>query len=225
MSENVLSAEARTGTGKGVARKLRAAGRIPAVVYGKGLEARAIHVDPVLLDKLLHSSGAGLNTLIDLDLEGSSEKVLLKSLQREPVNGAFLHADFHQVDLSQTVTVSVPLHFVGRPRGVELDGGLLDHPVREIELECLPTAIPESIEVDVSGIGLNEALHVSDLVLPPDTEIKTDSALAVATVSPPKAEEEEAEAAEGEEGAEEGAEPAADAGGEAPAEKSDGGGD
>ncbi len=200
MAENALAAEARNETGKGVARKLRAAGRIPAVLYGKSIDTVALSVDPTELDTLLHASGAGLNTLIDLELAGSSEKVLLKALQREPVGGEYLHADFHQVDLSVRVTVSIPLHFVGIPRGVTLEAGILDHPVREVDVECLPTAIPENIEVDVSEIDLGGSIHVSDLVLPADTEIRTDGQLAVASVVAPKeVEEEVVEPVEGEE--------------------------
>ena len=229
MAENALAAEVRTTTGKGVARKLRAAGRIPAVLYGKGLDTRSLSVDPEALDTLLHASGAGLNTLIDLQVDGGAQTVLLKALQREPVGGDYIHADFYQVDLTQRVTVSVPLHFVGTAQGVALDGGILDHPVREVEIECLPTAIPESIEVDVSGIALNESLHVSDLVLPADSEMKSDAALTVAAVAPPKAaEEEEVAPVEGEEGlegepGEEGEEP--EEGDAAPEDKKEGGGE
>ncbi len=186
MAENALTAETRTGTGKGVARKLRAAGRIPAVLYGKGVDSKSLSVDPTALDTLLHSTGAGLNTLIDLEVDGGSQKVLLRSLQREPVGGRFLHADFYQVDLTQRVTVSVPLQFVGTARGVALDEGILDHPVRDVDVECLPSAIPERIEVDVSDLELGSSIHVSEIVLPPDTEMKTDGALTVASVVVPK---------------------------------------
>ena len=202
MAENALAAETRTATGKGVARKLRAAGRIPAVVYGKGAEPAPISVDPTALDRLLHRSGAGLNTLIDLEVGGGSHQVLLKALQREPVTGAYVHADFFTIDVTERVTVTVPLHFLGKAKGVELEGGILDHPVKDVEVECLPTAIPENFEIDVSEIALGESLHVSDLVLPAGVEMKTDLALAVASVVAPKAaveeEEEEVAAEEGE---------------------------
>ncbi len=200
MPENVLTVEARSETGKGVCRRLRAAGRIPAVVYGRGRDTRAISVNPAALAALLQASGAGFNTLIDLEIEGASEKVLLKALQRDPVGGAFVHADFHQIDLSRKVVISVPLHFSGRAKGVEFEGGILDHPVREVEIECLPTSIPEAIEVDVSALGLNEALHISELTLPEGAELRSNAELAVAIVAPPRVEEQpaEEEAAEGE---------------------------
>ncbi|MDD9803184.1 MAG: 50S ribosomal protein L25 [Deltaproteobacteria bacterium] len=209
MSQNELAAEPRSATGKGAARKLRATGRIPAVIYGRAMQTRQVSVDPQDLDKLLHSTGAGLNTLIDLQLEGAEQQVLLKALQRDPVHGAFLHADFYQVDLSQAVVVSVPLRVVGRAPGVELSDGILDLPLREIEIACLPTAIPDHIEADVSELQIGQSLHVSELHLPEGAELRTDSALAVALVAAPKVEEEEAEA-EGEapEGEETPAEPA-----------------
>ncbi|MDD9827911.1 MAG: 50S ribosomal protein L25 [Deltaproteobacteria bacterium] len=209
MSQNELAAEPRSATGKGAARKLRATGRIPAVIYGRAMQTRQVSVDPQDLDKLLHSTGAGLNTLIDLQLEGAEQQVLLKALQRDPVHGAFLHADFYQVDLSQAVVVSVPLRVVGRAPGVELGDGILDLPLREIEIACLPTAIPDHIEADVSELQIGQSLHVSELHLPEGAELRTDSALAVALVAAPKVEEEEAEA-EGEapEGEETPAEPA-----------------
>ena len=195
MAGNVLAAENRTETGKGAGRRLRAVGRIPAVLYGKGVETRSLSVDPRALNSLLHSSGAGLNTLIDLEIGGQSQQVLLKELQREPIGGGFVHADFFQVDLTERVTVSVPIHIVGTAKGVSLEGGILDLPVREVDIECLPTAIPDEIEVDVSALEIGDSIHVSDIVLPADTEMRTDLGLAVATVVAPKAAEEE-EAAE-----------------------------
>lgn len=205
MAENVLSAEPRDGIGKGVNRKLRASGRIPGVVYGKKRDPQAIHLDPVALDKLLRGSGAGLNTLIDLSVGGRTDTVLVKELQRHPVRGAFWHVDFYQVDLTRKITVSVPIHFVGKARGVEF-GGILDHPLRELEVECLPRAIPEFVEVDVSALEVGQSIHVSELRLPEGVEVKTDGALPVASVVLPAAEVEaapvetivEGEVAEGE---------------------------
>jgi large subunit ribosomal protein L25 len=187
VAENVLSAEPRSGTGKGVNRKLRAAGRIPGVVYGKKREPQPIQLDPAALEKLLRGSGAGLNTLIDLSVAGRTDTVLVKELQRHPVLGAFWHVDFYQVDLTRKITVAVPIHFVGKARGVEF-GGILDHPLRELEVECLPRAIPEFVEVDVSNLEIGQAIHVSDLALPEGVEVKTDPTLPVASVVLPAAE-------------------------------------
>jgi len=204
---NALVAEPRDATGKGVARKLRAAGRIPAVVYGRGTESRAISVDPSALLRLLQSGGAGMNTLIELRVEGTAQTVLVKELQRDPVRGRPLHTDFFLVDLDQKVEVSVPIHLVGRPAGVET-GGILDHPLRELELECLPRAIPESVDVDVSALEVGDSIHVSDLALPEGVSVRTEANLAVASVIAPAVVEEPVveEEIEGEEAAAEGEE-------------------
>ena len=224
MAVNALVAELRDATGKGVARKLRAAGRIPAVVYGKGSESQAISVDPKLLQRLLQSSGAGMNTLIDLTVDGTTRTVLVKELQRDPVRGRPLHTDFYLVELDKTVEVSVPIHLVGKAQGVEL-GGILDHPLRELELECLPRAIPESVDVDVSALDVGDSIHVRDLELPDGVTVRTDANLAVASVIAPAVVEEPVaeEAEEAEEGVAEGEEAEAAAAPEESAETKEGG--
>jgi large subunit ribosomal protein L25 len=207
---NALVAELRDATGKGFARRLRAAGRIPAVLYGRGVESKAISVDPSALQRLLQRGGAGMNTLIELTVDGTARTVLVKELQRDPVRGRFLHTDFYLVEHDKTVEVSVPIRLLGRPQGVEL-GGILDHPLREIELECLPGAIPESVDVEVSELDIGDSIHVRDLELPEGVSVRTDGNLAVASViapavveepEPEEVEEGEEAVAEGEEGAE-----------------------
>ena len=217
MAENALVAEARDGTGKGVARKLRAAGRIPAVVYGRKRAAQSVTVSPEELQKLLRGA-AGLNTLIDLTLAGSTSTVLVKGLQRDPVRGRYLHADFYEVDLTQKVTVAVPIHLIGKAAGTDF-GGILDHPLRELLIDCLPREIPQSIDVDVTALNVNDSIHVSDLRLAPGLTIKTEGTLAVASVVIPAAEEEAAPAAAAVEGEvpAEGEAAAAPAAGAAPA--------
>jgi large subunit ribosomal protein L25 len=207
---NTLVAEARDAIGKGVARRLRTAGRIPAVVYGRGVASKSISIDPSALLRLLQSSGAGINTLVELRLDGAARTVLVKELQRDPVRGRPLHADFYLVELDKTVEVSVPIRLVGKAQGVEF-GGILDHPLREIELECLPRAIPESVEVDVSALGVGDSIHVRDLVLPEGVQVRTDADQAVASVIAPSVVEEPvaAKAVEAEEGVAEGEEAAA----------------
>lgn len=207
MAVHALVAETREATGKGVARKLRAAGRIPAVVYGRGAETKAISIDPGALQRLLQRSGAGMNTLIELSVDDISRTVLVKELQRDPVRGRPLHADFYLVELDKTVEVSVPIHLVGKPPGVE-EGGILDHPLREIELECLPQAIPEGVDVDVSALDIGDSIHVRDLTLPEGVSVQTDENLAVASVVAPVVVEEPVaeELEEGEEAVAEGEE-------------------
>ena len=216
MGQNDLVAEVREGKGKGVARKLRAAGRIPAVLYGRGKESRSLTLDPHALEQLLRASDAGMNTLIDLRVAGPEAKgqvVLVKELQRDPVRGVPLHADLYQVDLETSIDVSVPIHLVGRPQGVELHDGILDHSLRELEIACLPRAIPESFEVDVSELEIGDTIHVRDLALPEGVELRSDADLSVASVVAARVVEEEA-AVEGEA---EGVAPVEGAEGEQPA--------
>lgn len=199
VSETTIAVEIREGAGKGVARKLRAAGRVPAVLYGHGLASIRLSLDPSALEHVIKSSDAGLNTLIALegDATVAGKTVLVKELQRDPVRGQMLHADLFEVDPRERITVSVPLQVVGTAPGVSLSGGLLDHSIREIELDCLPRAIPDTIEVDVSSLELGDSLHVRDLVLPEGVELKTDSDLSVISiVAPSVAEEAVAEAEE-----------------------------
>jgi large subunit ribosomal protein L25 len=204
VGEYALEVELREGTGKGVARKLRAVGRIPATLYGRGQGATSVSLVAEALEQLLHESDAGLNTLIDVRVpgqEGEPRVVLVKEFQRDPLLGALLHVDLYQVDLAATVEVEVPIHLTGRPRGVELSDGILDHSLRELLIECLPRAIPESIEVNVAELEIGDTIHVRDLVLPEGVELRSDADLSVASVVAAKVIEEEAPAealAEGE---------------------------
>jgi len=190
VAESALVAQKREGTGKGVGRKLRAAGRIPAVMYGRGKENVALSLEPRALEKVLATSQAGMNTLIDLTVEGGAKTVVLvKELQREPVRGGLLHADLFQVDLTQTIEVAVPIHIIGTATGVALGGGILDFNLREIEIECLPRSIPDHIDVDVSALEIGESLHVRDVALPEGVSLKSDPDLSVVSVVAPTAEE------------------------------------
>jgi large subunit ribosomal protein L25 len=204
MGENTLAVQVREGLGKGVARKLRAVKRIPAVLYGGGRTPLPLSLDPSSLEKLLRASSAGLNTLIDLDAAGRTDLVgkvvIVKELQREPIRGALLHADLYEVDLTQTIEVSVPLHVVGIPIGVSLNGGILETVLREIDIECLPRAIPGHIEVDVAALDIGESIHVRDLVVPTGVTVISDGDLSVVSVVLPAAEESTAAAAASAEG-------------------------
>lgn len=202
MGDVTFEVEARDGRGKGAARKLRQSGLVPGVVYGGGREATAIALDGARLEYLLEHSHSGVNTLIDL--AGSSpaagRTVIAKDLQREAVRGALTHVDFYEIDLTEKIEVEVPIHLEGTPVGV-VNGGVLDQQQREIALLCLPNAIPDSIEMDVSHLELGDSLHISDLTVPDGIEVVTDDSLTVATVLVPrglKDGEGEPEAAEGE---------------------------
>ncbi len=197
MGEAALKAEVRDSSGKGVARKLRAAGRIPAIVYGGKSDSQSISIDSKELMDLLQKSSGGINTLIDLDVSGGkgATTVIVKDLQRDPVRGEPLHADLFVIDTKAEINVSVPVHLLGVPAGVRLEGGMLDHMRHEVEVACLPDAIPEAIEFDVTELQNGENVHVSDLQLPADVTMVTDAVLSIAVVNAPRgATEEELEA-------------------------------
>ncbi len=158
-----LKAEKREGRGKNEARRLRASGRIPAVVYGaeKG-KAVEIAVDPKNLLRILHSE-SGVNTLIGLQVDGGDTRVLVKEYQLDPIDHKLLHADFYQVAMDKTITVTVPVVLKGEPKGVKQQGGIVDFVHRDIEIEVLPADIPENITIDISELMLHEGVRVRDV--------------------------------------------------------------
>jgi len=192
VSENVLAVELRDGTGKSVTRKLRRAGRVPAVVYGHGKASVSLTFDPKSLESILKTSDAGLNTLIGLEGDSviAGKTVLVKELQRDPIHGSLVHADLFEVDPEEKIAVSVPVHVVGMAEGITM-GGILDHALREIELECLPSAIPDAIELDVTSLKLGESIHVRDLTVAEGVSVRTHDELPVVSVILPTVVEEE----------------------------------
>jgi large subunit ribosomal protein L25 len=159
-----LQAEKREGRGKNEARRLRAQGRIPAVLYGaeKG-KATEISVDPKMLLRILHSE-AGVNSLIGLEGIGDGEtRVMVKEYQLDPIDHKLLHADFFQVAMDKAITVTVPIVLKGDARGVKQQGGIVDFVHREIEIETLPGDIPENITLDISELMLNQGLRVREI--------------------------------------------------------------
>ena len=158
-----LQAERRSGRGKNEARRLRAQGKIPAVVYGaeKG-KAVEIAVDPKVLMRILHSE-SGVNTLIGLQLDGGDTRVLVKEYQLDPITHKLLHTDFYQVAMDKALTITVPIVLKGEAPGVKQQGGIVDFVNREMEIEVLPGDIPENIAVDISELLLNQGVRVRDL--------------------------------------------------------------
>jgi large subunit ribosomal protein L25 len=221
MAEQKLVANKREGTGKGVARKLRATGRVPAVLYGRGMDPVSISVDSRELIHVFHT-GAGTNVLVDLVVDGAAYLAMAREIQRDHIKGRFVHVDFLAVSRDEMITISVPVRLIGESAGVKA-GGVLEHHLWEVLVESLPTDVPEAIEADVSELEIGSSLKVSDLVAPPGATILTGLDESVVAVQQPQARvelEEAAEAAEGEAEAEEGeggAEPA-----EAPAGSSEG---
>lgn len=160
--ETTLEAVVRETRGKNEARRLRVTGQIPAVVYGGGQEPQSVAVSPKELSRLLHSE-AGLNTLIDLKIGDATTKVIVKDYLLQPVTHQLLHADFYRVDLTKKVHVKVAVRLHGEPRGVKVQGGVLDFVHREIEVETLPAEIPEHIDIDVSGMMIGDGVYVRDV--------------------------------------------------------------
>jgi len=175
MAEIVVNAEARSDRGKNAARRLRTKGLIPAVVYGGKGDAMAVSVDPKALMKVLRSE-TGRNTILKLELgkEGSASAIL-KQWQVDPVKESFLHADFYRIAMDVALRVKVPVAVKGEARGVKTDGGILELIMRAIEVECLPGDIPERIEVEVTDLGINDALRISDVLVSPKIKIMDDS--------------------------------------------------
>lgn len=163
MAEIVVSAQNRADRGKNNARRLRAKGLIPAVVYGGKNDAQAVSVDPKTLLKVLRSE-SGRNTILNLDFgDGGKTSAILKSWQVDPVREHFLHADFYRIAMDVAIRVTVPIMARGEARGVKVDGGILEIIMRTVQVECLPGDIPERIEVDVTDLGINDAIRVSNL--------------------------------------------------------------
>ncbi len=158
-----LEAVKRDTRGKNAARRLRAAGRIPAVVYGGPDGAVPVSVDPKLLSRILHSD-SGVNTIIGLTVDGGGPtQVLVKEFLLDPVQHSLLHADFYRVSMDQRITVTVTVTLKGESRGVKQQGGVLDIPHREVEVECLPADIPETIEIDVSELLIGQSVRLRDV--------------------------------------------------------------
>jgi len=191
--EATLEAVKREGRGKNEANRLRAAGQIPAVVYGskkdgKAPEGVALSVDPKEMLRILHSD-SGANTLINLRVDGTEARVMIKEYQLDPVTHQLLHADFYALAMDKAITVTVPIVLKGESRGVKQQGGIVDFVTRDIEVLCLPTDIPGHIDVDVTELMLNESVRVKDLAKDPKWQAMTDGETMIVHVVMPKAEE------------------------------------
>lgn len=186
MREIMLKAKARDKFGKEHVKKLRRKGVIPAVVYGAEISPLPLEVEAKSFHALLRS-GLGENVIITLNIDdpkNGDKKVLIREIQRDPVLGNILHIDFQQISLTKKLTINVPVHLVGAPLGVQQDGGILQHVLRELEVECLPTDIPEKIEVDVSNLKIGDSIHVGDIKLE-GAELLSDPQGSIVSVVPP----------------------------------------
>ena len=189
MEEIALKVEPRDGRGKGPSRRLRRDGKVPGVFYGPKSAAVALAIDgKEFTTRVANLEGSHLIRFDSARAELRQKVALMREVQTHPVSGAILHVDFYEVDLTQRLQVTVPLHFVGKPVGAA-DGGILQPVIREIEVECLPTDIPQFIEVDVSHLAIHDAVHLAELQLPPNVTPIFETNDAVVTVLPPTVEE------------------------------------
>ena len=188
MATATLNATTRTDAGKGSARKLRASARIPGVVYGHHRETTPLAIDARELEKLLGSIAPG-TTVVELHLGGRVSKTLIREIQRHPFKRQVLHIDFQELVAGEKITVNVPILFVGTAAGVK-DGGTVEEVLREVSVEVDPSNIPSHFEIDVSALGINDAVHVSDIKVPEGVKILDDLEATVAVVAPPRIVEE-----------------------------------
>jgi large subunit ribosomal protein L25 len=194
MSEQILNVELREGSGKGIARRLRVAGRIPAIVYGKGMESVAVSVGTKELSDVIAGEG-GHNHIMTLNCEGdlNGKTVIVADLLRDPLKGTPRHVDLHSINLADKVKVHVKLRLVGSSAGAKA-GGMVDFSMHEVEVECLPGRIPEHIDVDITELAIGHSIHVSDIAAPVGTVILSDAKTAVVSVLGKRGGEAEGEA-------------------------------
>jgi len=210
-----LKTNTRTTTGNGPARRLRKEGQIPAVLYGSKAETVLLSINSHSLDMILKGGGAGqvlFNLVIHEDDKTRTSLAMIKELQIHPVSRNFLHVDFYEINMDQKIKVKVPVVTTGKSAGVEL-GGMLQIVRRELEVQCLPLSVPESIVIDITDLDIGDSVHVGDISLEGEIEILEDGHYTVVNILSPKMEEAEeregeaeAEAAEREETPEAGSE-------------------
>ena len=185
MSTASLSASVRAETGKGAARKIRQAGNIPAVIYGHGREPQSLTLNTRDTDKLLKTIAIS-STVIELDIDGQTARTLIREVQRHPFKRTITHIDFQELVAGETVSVQIPIVYVGVPEGVRLEGGLLDQIMHQLHVEVDPSSIPNHIDVDVSALKVGKSLHVSDLVLAAGIKVLDEPGNTVCIVQVPK---------------------------------------
>ena len=187
MAKATLKAKKRDGSGKGPARTLRREGRVPAVLYGRELEAIHLSVDAHEAERLFHSISVD-NTIVDLAVEGEKKPylTLVREIQTHPWRSALLHVDFLRIQEGVAVDLDVPIRLLGVPAGVRLGGGVLEQMIHDLPIRCEPSRIPEVIELDVTNLEVNDSLRVADLPLPEGVEVRVPGDRAVCSVAIPK---------------------------------------
>ena len=217
MAVIALTGERRERLGKGGARSARRDGKIPGVLYGHGETPIPVAIGTRDFEIALHHHQGG-NPIVNLALDGGEYTALIRDVQYDPISHAILHLDFQHISLTETIEVKVNVHLTGLPVGVKDGGGILEQILREIEVRTLPTAIPPSIDVDVSALNIGDSIHVRDITVPPNVEVLTDPDTTLATVVPPTVMEEKPVEEVAAEAVVEGAEPEVIAKGKKPEE-------
>ena len=192
MAEVTLEVTRREKTGKEVAKKLRREGKLPAVVYGGKREPVAIEVDRKAVSELVQKSEHGVRSVFLLKMAGTDQQrhAMIKDITIDPISRRMTHIDFVRVAMDEMVRVTIPVHPVGTAKGVKVGGGILDFQIRELHVECLPNAIPDSIDVDVTGLDHHDYLRIKDLKLPEGVKVLDDPERVVVGVTHAKAEAE-----------------------------------
>ncbi|MFC2158255.1 50S ribosomal protein L25 [Acidobacteriota bacterium] len=210
MATIAINGEMRDAFGKNASRKLRREGKVPAVLYGAGIESVSLTLNKNDLFSILKSE-SGENTIFVVNFSSDSQNVMIKSLQTDPVSDELLHTDLIHVAMDKMIKVTVPIVLVGEAVGVKTEGGFVDFISRDVDIECMPKNIPDSIEVDISGLHLHQSLKIEDLAPPEGVKFMSDPTSLIVLLEAPTKEEEvievEEELEEGEEVAEEGAAP------------------
>jgi large subunit ribosomal protein L25 len=190
MAQIEIQATQRNPEGKNANRRMRKAGRIPAVMYGPGKAPVPVSVDPDAIREILYSD-SGQNTIFTVALEGSpGVNAMVKDYQLDPVKGSLIHTDLLEIAMDRLLELSVNVEIVGEAEGVKLLGGLMDIVTRSIDVECLPSDIPDSIKVDVTALKINDYIRVKNLPTDPKVKILTDPEVVIVTIVPPVKEEE-----------------------------------
>lgn len=190
MATATLTATPRSDVGTGAARKARAAGRVPAVVYGHHRDPQSLTLETREIEKLIERT-AGAATVVELSLDGRTLRTLIREVQRHPYKRQILHVDFQELVAGEAVTVEVPIRFIGTPEGVRSSGGILDQVMHTLTVETDPSNIPDHLDVDISALAINESLHVSDVPLPEGVTVADDPEATICVVSAPRVQEEE----------------------------------
>lgn len=188
--EMTVELELREEKGKGASKRLRKMGRVPAIIYGKGKQSLSVIMDPLKIKEII-ASEAGENTIFSTSIAGKKGEnaTMIKDFQKHPVTDEIIHADLIMIDIKKTIEVDVPIHLVGIPTGVKEQGGILDFIVREVRIACLPTYIPEKIDLDVSHLSIGDHISISDITIEKEIKILVDTKRTIAVVSAPKVEE------------------------------------